>query len=194
MGHIINYGVVNKKDDVLPAAREYAFYNTDREENPGGDYDSSQMHFDSDHLFESKDEAEEYIDRVTGNKFYYDLAVRFIDRSSIKPTAEETRLRKKAETVFVRVQNAEKKGQDDITNRKSAFLTCPKCGSSLKVSYLHGHNCPVCRGELMSKTNLDLIAKYKKDYNDVTKAVKEAEKKRRGKGTVKWLFKVEVHC
>ena len=38
MSHAIDYIVVDKKKDILPAAEDFAFYNVDRYENPSGSY------------------------------------------------------------------------------------------------------------------------------------------------------------
>lgn len=41
MGHCTDYIVVDKKKDIMGVAQDFAFYNTDRHENPSGRYHNS---------------------------------------------------------------------------------------------------------------------------------------------------------
>ena len=40
MGHCTDYIVVDEKKDIMEVARDFAFYNTDRYENPSGRYNN----------------------------------------------------------------------------------------------------------------------------------------------------------
>ena len=73
MGHAVEYFTANKRSDIMRIAEEFAFYNTDRGENPTGDYHGNMTIHDN-VVCESYMQAYEKINQWdTG--FYSDHAV-----------------------------------------------------------------------------------------------------------------------
>lgn len=79
MGHVTDYIIVNKKENIWAEAEDFAFYNTDREENPSGSYHGT-LTIHNDILCDSYDDAVEKINSLDRG-FYDDHAVRFTTRA-----------------------------------------------------------------------------------------------------------------
>ena len=84
-------------------------------------------------------------------------------------------------------------------------MRCPTCGSKINLRYMaknarYGyadHLCPVCRGELRSKTVVDRIEKFEAKIEELKSQIKDEEQnmsmKVSSKAPVKWLIKYEYH-
>lgn len=81
-------------------------------------------------------------------------------------------------------------------NRKAKYVSCPQCGSKLSTEHLGSRQtaCPLCLTSLLSETDLKRIASLKERIRRTREKEKLAALKRKNKGKVKWLVKVEVHC
>ena len=190
MGHAINYITVNKRNEIWPAAEDFAFYNTDRGENPSGSYHGNLKIHDS-IMCECYDDAVAKIEELdTG--WYSDHAVQFKDKSALKPTKTMLALKAKAEKL-----NADKHAYIEahsLKNRKSVFIGCKKCDSKLAVQYLKGNKCPLCGNELRADYIVERIKKFDADIKEADRQYNEMRNKQTGKCPARWLVKVEVHC
>lgn len=107
MGHRIGYLTVAKQRDIIGAARDYAYYNGDREEG------SDNYHGDMTILkdippFKSYEAAVDYIeDRYVGR--YHDVAVRFFDCEKKLPTKTMILLRERIDKICEKLSEEQNK-------------------------------------------------------------------------------------
>ena len=192
MGHCTDYIVVDKKKNIMGVAQDFAFYNTDRYENPSGRYHNSldvlegTVYDDYDSAYEKALELE----RLRGS--YNDFAIPFYSSVKQKPTKQMGNIEKRMEKIIVDKKEYEEK--HSIKSLSSKLVTCKHCESKLAKDFLKRNNCPVCGKDLRSQYILDRIKKYDEDYKKLNKQLTEIKKKRNKKGPIKWLVKVEVHC
>lgn len=190
MGHAISYLKVDKKKDIMRAAKEFAFYNTDRGENPSGHYHGNLRVMES-VVCDSYDEAVEYINsKIT--RSYQDMAVQFYDTDSLKDTAQITRLRERI--VKNNTAREEYIKNNNVTKQKASFITCSNCKSKINKEYIRTNSCPVCRTSMLSATVQNRIQKFYNDSKELQKQITELQAKNKLKAPIKWCVKVEVHC
>ena len=190
MGHAINYFTVDKESDIMKVAENYARHNTDMEENPSGSYHGNMTVHKYD-VCESYEDAEDYIERHDRG-FYDDHAVRFKDKSGLKPTKQMENIKAKADKMTK--ERAEYYEAHSIKNRKSEFAGCKNCGSKISIKHLRGDRCPVCGTDLRAEYIIERLKKYNKDITSLDDQYVELHKKQSGKCPIRWLVKVEVHC
>lgn len=196
--HIVDYQIVEKEKDILQAAEDFAYRNCDREENYGGDYHGN-MHISQREPFPNYQEAYDYIERYTQDKFYYDMAVRFYDNDSLPSTKKEEKLKEKIQVETQKLKDYIIKNK--LTTRKSAFFGCPTCGSKIARQYFENPkfperiivNCPVCETDLRSQTILKRIKQFEEKLIDLNKELVFETCKRIKSYPIKWLVKIEVH-
>ena len=204
MGHNINYMTADrnvKKNSVI-AEINYEVEHVAWEE--GGRYDGSQLTWHDGKVYPDYESARKAIEKLD-NGWYDDHAVLFHDTHAVeqKPT-------KKLETLRKRLED-EKQKRDEyiashrVTDRKSEFMGCPTCGSKINLRYMaknvrygySDHLCPVCRGELRSKTVVDRIEKFEAKIEELKGQITDEEqnmsRKVSSKAPVKWLIKYEYH-
>lgn len=144
-------------------------------------------------IYDDRDAAEKAIEIADKNRWYNCMAVLFKEYPRPKPSKELIDLRERIK----KIRDAYSKLNDEVSiqNRKSEFIGCPNCGSSLRREKLTGQNCPLCRTDLRSKTSLERLAKAKQKIMDMEVQIikKEKEIERKGKPVVKWLVKIEFH-
>ena len=192
MGHCTDYIVVDEKKDIMEVARDFAFYNTDRYENPSGRYNNILDVLEST-IYEDYDDAylkASELERSRGS--YNDFAIPFYSSIKQEPTKQMLNIEKRMDKIIVDKEEYNKK--HSIKNLSSKLITCKHCESKLAKDFLKRNNCPVCGKDLRSQYILDRIKKYDDDYKKLNKQLTEIEKKRNKKGPIKWLVKVEVHC
>lgn len=190
MGHAVEYYTVGKRSSIMKVAEEFAFYNTDRGENPTGHYHGNMTIHDN-VVCESYMQAYEKINQWdTG--FYSDHAVQYKDKRGLKPTKAMENLKAKMDKLQAdRDAYIEK---HSLKERKSEYIGCKRCGSKLSNKYLRGTKCPLCGEELRADYIIDRIKKYDADYKELQKRYETLETNQKGKCPIKWLVKVEVHC
>ena len=190
MGHAIEHIVVDKKEQIMSVAKRFASANVDRQENPHGEYHGNMTIHDYP-IYESHADALWAI-RQYDKGFYSDHAVRYKDKSSLKPTKamleiEERRQRNRTEKKsYIEAHS--------VCNRKSAFVGCKRCESKIATKYLNKDFCPVCGKDLRAQYVIDRLKKYDEDFEKLRERYEELEKKQTGKCPIRWLVKVEVHC
>ena len=190
MGHAVDYITVDKRKDIMRAAKEFAAHNVDRYEDPSGSYHGKMTIHDTP-ICDSYEAAYEFI-QSHDRGWYDDHAVQFKDKSALKPTKQMETLMAKANKL-----QADKKDYLDkhsLRARKSEFMGCKKCNSKIAVKYIRGHKCPVCNAEMMSQTVVDRLKKYTTDREEVLRQIEQLRRKQNGKCPIRWLVKVEVHC
>lgn len=85
-----------------------------------------------------------------------------------------------------------------IQDRKNkAYVSCKGCGSKLATAFLSVNMCPLCKGILLTDTQVKKIASYDSKIKKCAETMAEEEKKlkekQRKKAIVKWLVKTEYH-
>ena len=190
MGHAIDYIVVEKREDIMAEAEDFAYWNVDEQENPSRSYHGNLKIHDN-IICESYDEAIKKIESLDRG-WYDDHAVQFKDKNALAPNkAMETLDEKMAKN---REDKKKYEKEHSISKRKSALIGCPNCGSKLSVKHLNGEYCPVCRQDLRAEYILDRLEKFDIDYEVMKKNYRDIVKNRKEKCPIKWLVKVEVHC
>lgn len=89
MGHAVEYFEVDKKSEIMPTAIDFASYSVDRQENPTGSYHGNMHIIDNGRIFNSRSEAERYIENYVRDKWYYDMAVQYREPKEFKPSAKQ---------------------------------------------------------------------------------------------------------
>jgi len=209
MGHLVNcfsysYG---KTENQQKENKQMIGYEADQWSIHNSDYHqqlSSRIDFNSNRVFESYDEAREYLENHSG--FYYQGAVLFKSYEK-KSNSKSDKIKKKMgenHEKRMAMYNAMKEyvAKNDVKNRKSVYVGCPKCGSKLHKDYIRlgskSQNCPLCGENLFSDTVKARIEKYETDLKNMGKQFKElqkqlAEAEKTGKFDLKWCVKVECH-
>lgn len=196
--HIVDYQIIENERDILTAAEDFAYRNCDREENYGGDYHGN-MHISQREPFVNYQEAYDYIEKYTQDKFYYDMAVRFYDNESLPSTKKEKQLEEK-----IQIENQKLKDyiiKNKLTTRKSAFFGCPNCKSKIARQYFENPkfperiivDCPVCKTDLRSETVLKRIQNFEEKLIELKKELTFEKCKPKNGAPIKWLVKIEIH-
>lgn len=198
MGHAINYAVYERnvsRKAVLAEIQEEVMHEDWQE---GGWYPDSQLKWHEDHVFETREDAERFLERYEGE--YDDHAVLFrnTDRITLKKSAEETKLEERLNRLKAELSAIE--GGAAISNRKSAFIGCPSCGSKLERVGLYrkfGNVCPICSTDLRSKTDRNRVAAKKKGIREIEKRLEQKRYEMKVKASrsapICWLVKYEYH-
>lgn len=190
MGHAIGWGFLKATTkeaamkEGLKAAKNYAFYNVDRYENPSGDYHSDFRYYDR--IFNSEDEALEFFDRLGS---YRDGVVRIrvvSDSAQTKYNNKVVSINKKKREFFLSV--LEKFGE-----RTSKTVGCKKCGTRIDKQTALRLNlyCPSCRNWLVSDTTKERYAKFDEQLKAAeAQYVKDCSESKK----IRYWAKYEVHC
>lgn len=198
MSHAINYAVYERnvsRKAVLAEIQEEVMHEDWQE---GGWYPDSQLKWHEDHVFETREDAERFLERYEGE--YDDHAVLFrnTDRITLKKSAEETKLEERLNRLKAELSAIE--GGAAISNRKSAFIGCPSCGSKLERVGLYrkfGNVCPICSTDLRSKTDRNRDAAKKKGIRETEKRLEQKRYEMKVKASrsapICWLVKYEYH-
>ena len=190
MGHIIDYIPVDKREDIFPAAHDFAHVNVNRNENWDGSYHGNMTILDDVEPLSNYDAAVEYLSErsQSARRSYSDYAVRYYS-SNGDGTHKDTVL------PLVRKLSALEESTAPC-QRKAKYVSCHNCGSKLSTEHLGSHQteCPLCRASLLSETDRKRIAALKERIRRAMEKKRLAALKRNGKGKVKWLVKGEVHC
>lgn len=140
---------------------------------------------------ENQEAAEDFLDERDDWHRNWNVAVRFYDRSSCKPT-------KKCEELLKRLHAEEEKlysytKSHDLSTFKASLIGCSKCGSKLNKEYLKGYHCPLCRNDMRSDTTKNTVSRYQQKIRDIKRDIMAEEKKSSGKAVVKYLVLYEEY-
>ena len=124
MSHAINYAVYERnvsRKAVLAEIQEEVMHEDWQE---GGWYPDSQLKRHEDHVFETREDAERFLERYEGE--YDDHAVLFrnTDRITLKKSAEETKLEERQNRLFE--STMARSGRAVVQRKKS--LGSPRAG------------------------------------------------------------------
>ena len=210
LGHIVGYTVqrTNKnKDDILNEIAENAY-------REGDGYDTSQMHWHDDIVYQSKKEAMDAIS-LLDQGFYDDHAVLFkhyegLDTTSMpKPNKTEQAANENV-TNKIKALNAYIE-KHHVSDYKSKLVTCPNCGSKIATDWLDPNkhnithserdNCPVCHSSLQAESTLAHIQKLSENVDKAKIKAHQLQQRRidRWQKSMEkqvetcWLIKYEYH-
>lgn len=192
MGHFVTYMEFSKKATRADMFAARARVLEDNGERDNGYLLSSDSGFKlhSNTIYNSREEAREAI-AALDNGWYDDHGVLFRDYSKVKPTKAMISLMDKISEIYDK--KAEYIKKNDVHNRTSDTITCPKCKSRLSLAYLNGNICPLCRTDLRSDTVKNRIKAFDSKIKECEKKYAELEKKQDDKAEIKWLVKLEFH-
>lgn len=187
MGHYLDYMSFpknTKESEMYKARMDCIEDNGERENGHLLSHDSGfKLH---NIVCDSYDEAVEKINSLD-NGWYDDHGVMYKSYKGQSKAMVSNRDKVKE----VRIKKNEYIEANDIHNRTSETITCPKCKSRLNLSYVRGNNCPLCRTDLRSNTVLKRIEAFDSKIKELDKKYAEFEKKQ--KYEVMWLVKLEFH-
>ena len=151
-------------------------------------------------ICESYEEATQFLEKNDRGD-YDSLAVRYKDwpkgYRTQAPSKKMAELRAKYNELTENYSRVSK--TSSIHNRKSEYIGCPNCGSSLKLSLVSGENCPLCKTDLRSATNRAKLESILGRINVLNVKLQEQydkdEKSRRKdvQPDIQWLVKFEYH-
>ena len=198
MGHLSTFVVIDKKEDILGEAEDFAYIHTDRQENWNGNYHGNLTIHDR-IICDNVEEAEKKI-KALDNGWYDDHAVQFYDIPSVEDTKKMERLMERIAENHMKREAYEEKHL--IQNLKSKLITCSHCGSKIAKDYMRSQYCPVCRDQdLRADYILKRLEKFEEDdkkihaeYRRLRKELEDKQtEKYKGKAPIKWLAKFEIH-
>ena len=146
------------KNMIFTEVSEWGSYESDSRDYHGN------LTFKTDKIFETKDDAESYLEKFRGD--YKDVAVIYKDwdKEKAKTSPKIKKMKEKRKKLEEDLKEYKKKNW--LSNRKSKTVTCPKCKSVINIEYMtrsveSKHHCPICGEELLSKTVTDRIKKLR---------------------------------
>lgn len=198
MGHacqILTFPVTMSTRKISAECGEWATYNCDLQERCGRGFDYLDVRF-TDKVFNSYDEAEEYLNSTFGN--YREIAVKYKKYPKVQPNKNIADLERRIDEYSKRCNELNKPHYASVTQKT---VKCKSCGSSLATEYCgktYRNICPICRADLRPESVLKKLADYEKTIQDLQKRKKEEEKKQNQKNARKaelmWAVACEVHC
>lgn len=148
-----------------------------------------------DHVCESQDEAERYIDDHAKYPDYNQTAVKYKMYDPVKPTVKQLELKAKAEAL--QSKHAAKNNKIHYQGVKSEYVSCRACGSKLATKYIKSNNCPLCHNDLRPTSVLEAIESarkaYSKAHSEYVKESKRVTDKNKNNYKIRWLVKIEYH-
>lgn len=199
MGHacqILTFKETTSKRTIAAECTEWGDYNCDPYEH-GGHCDCGGIEpYYTNRLFDSYEEAVEYLDKTFGN--YRQTAVRYKKYPTTKPTKAMEDLKRRISEYEARIAELNKPHYAFV---KVKTVKCKCCGAVLPTAYCgksYHNNCPVCKSDLRPETSLSKIDNYKATIKELTAKLKAEQKKldakNEKKATIYWAVACEVHC
>lgn len=194
MGHFGSYVRAEKKSDLFEKLFSSLEGEWDRKETSNGNIDGIVY---SDMLFDTEEEAREYLRKEVGDKYYWQ-GLGFACQFKKYPTITS----KKYETLKQRVLDARDKytkfkAYVPHLDNKSAFISCKTCGAKIPTKLHKSNFCPFCSTDLRSETNLNKLNLYYSNWQKLEKELVELKKsedmKNCKKAKIFWLAYGEVH-
>lgn len=149
-------------------------------------------------VFNTRKDAEEYLDKMAEGRFYPELAVQYRDISGMKMGKEKEKLLRKLDEARGALCDLERRQHycKDTTNAK--LISCRKCESRLAVAYLRGNRCPVCNTDLRPESVIARRDALRQKLDDLSKEILELDRATVQKAKegikVKWLVRIDYHC
>lgn len=143
---------------------------------------------DTSYIFESKEEAENYIHKVIENKGYdYSIAVPYNDFT--EAGGEFERLVQEMNDIEIKRQELTKSASDAVMSKQ--FITCRKCGHKQAVGTLDRFKCIFCDADVRSVTKLN---QRKALFNKWIRLNKKKNEMRNNKKYIYLLVRFAFHC
>lgn len=156
----------------------------------------SKIRFLDGRLYDSYEEAVEYLETTTGN--YRQCAVKYYEYPKIVPTKKLLSLQERRTEYQNRLRSLNEPHYKGV---KQATVKCKHCGSSLSTAYCgktYNNYCPICRTDIRPQSLLDRIDNCNKKLKEVNSLIKAEERsineKKKNKATINWCVCCEVHC
>lgn len=195
MGHLIAHEIAESKERILSIAEEFAFYNSDREENPTGSYHGHLTIHSNMRPFETQEDAYNYLQRIC-TRSYDDHAVPFYEPKEPQTNKKVQDLQRRIEETFTKHNELDQKSW--VGYRTSAFIGCQNCKSKINREYLRNedNHCPCCNSDLRPPSTLERLANYNIKIRELNKRLhlEQTKANKQAPQNVMWLVKLEIHC
>lgn len=190
MGHAIGGGFLKATTkeaamrEAQADAEEFAYYNSDRQENYSGDYYGNLIFYDR--VFDTEDDAMEFFDSLGS---YCDGVCMVKEPGK----GARTKYAKKVESIRKKRQAFLDNLIEKFKERTSKSIGCKKCGTRItsEVALKNNLHCPNCRNWLVTDSTKE---KYAKFDEQIELANKQLAKDTAETGKVRYWCKYEVHC
>ena len=190
MGHAVGGGFLNAKTkeqamkEGLADAKEFAFYNVDRGEDPSCSYHGNFRFYDK--VFNSEEEAEEFFDSLGS----YCDGVCMVKEGG---KGAKNRYAKKVESIRKKQREFVDKVIEKFKERTSKSVGCKKCGTRVAsdIALKRHLHCPNCNNWMVPDT---VKEKYNKFDEQFALAKKQYNKDCAESGKIRYWAKYEVHC
>lgn len=190
MGHAVNYVFLKAKDkesamkEGYSYAEEWAFYNTDREENSSGSYHGNFRFYDR--TFNTEDEAIDFFESLGS----YRDGVCMVKEAT---KGAQTKYSKVQQRVATKKKELKEKAIEKFKERTPNSVGCKNCGTriSSEVALKNKLYCPNCRNWLVPDSYKE---KFKKLDESLEIAAKQLANDTAESGKPRYWAKFEVHC
>lgn len=195
MGHLTTYEVAKDEKQIWRIAQDFAFYNTDREENPDGDYHGWLTIHTNMQPFETQEDAYNYLQQIC-TKSYDDHAVPFYAPVEAKTNTKIQELQRRIEETLAKRSELDQKSW--VGYRTSAFIGCQNCKSKINKECLRKENnlCPCCNFDLRPPSTRERLTNYVNKIRELNKRLhlEQTKVNKQTAQTIMWLVKLEIHC
>ena len=137
--------------------------------------------------FDSEEKAQERIEFLSNNNFYYQCAFRF---TQVEKNATLEKMEKRLAELKAEVEQDKTNLYYSPETVKAKYITCKHCGSKLSVAFLKQNDCPLCHEDLRPATIKNRAEKKMEKLKKLAKEVKEYSDSHKA---IYWLVKVEYH-
>lgn len=193
MGYLITHVVAETEDQIWTKANEFAFYNTDRDENPNGEYHGNLTIHTEMQPFETQEEAYNYLE-IIRTEYYDDHAVPFYVPVRQVSTRKIQDLQRSIEEKIAK--HTELSRGSWVGYKTSSFIECPACKSKINRECLRkeDNQCPCCKSDLRPPSTLYRLSKSMSKITELREQLDD-EQAKANKGVaqnIMWLVKLEI--
>ena len=190
MGHAVGGGFLNAKNkeqamkEGFADAKEFAFYNVDRGEDPSCSYHGNFRFYDK--VFNSEEEAEDFFDSLGS----YCDGVCMVKQAG---KGAENRYHKQVAKINTKKREFFDKVIEKFKERTSKSVGCKKCGTRVAsdIALKRNLRCPNCNNWMVPDT---VKERYNKFDEQLALAKKQYNKDCEESGKIRYWAKYEVHC
>lgn len=195
---ILTFDASYTKANIVAECDEWGEYNCDIEERGGTGRGLGFPIKWTDRIFDTKEEAYEYLERTFGN--YNQTAVKYkVPKKKATKTKNIEDLERRISEYSKKINLLQEPHYKGVTVKT---IKCKKCGAVLPTAYCgesFDNYCPVCGNDLRPASTQDKIKKYTQTLSELKKQLKwevlKREKEAANKGCeLYWAVACEVHC
>ena len=197
MGHAIERLSLKKttpKDEIIAKCNNWEYHNKDLMEGGIHGIGSQIKYYDST-VYNSYEDADAALDRLTEGKSYPQIAVLYKEQYDFKESDKLTKMKAKLKDLVAKA--SELSTSWNPTEFKTKTISCKKCESKLATAYLKRNCCPLCGNDLRPKTIIENEKKLKTRIDDLRTEIRNRESEERKnwkKYDLYWLIHLETHC